>query len=203
MLGWITIMHDLFSYCGLLYFDFLAKSFRNIFSKTITTNYICSLYFNMCRNIQYVLFRLILLRLFEYIVFRPLYIISVWNESYWCWFCSELFMSLTLHAFIIIIIVRYVAIMCFCECFALNRVWYVYFRYKHSRALLDEKWRTQINPNDINWYIDHKSTLGSPRWLFKRLFIPWCIFVVCVMYVYILYSVFRFFIFFHDTLIIM
>lgn len=54
------------------------------------------------------------------------------------------------------------------------RAYFLQFDHNFEQAALNSTWQEQLNllsGNTHNWYIDHKSTLGSVKWWAKRLFV--------------------------------
>eukprot|EP01083_Nonionella_stella_P024175 66834_1 len=57
------------------------------------------------------------------------------------------------------------------------KVYHLYFEHQCNLYIADISWRKDLNPNDVNWYISHQSTLGNSMYLYKLCLIITLLFV--------------------------
>eukprot|EP01083_Nonionella_stella_P037287 101651_1 len=51
----------------------------------------------------------------------------------------------------------------------------LHYRQRYNRAIADRSWRSDIDPLDSNWYINHKNTFGTARYVIHWACIPYSI----------------------------
>eukprot|EP01084_Bolivina_argentea_P208990 356102_1 len=53
------------------------------------------------------------------------------------------------------------------------RGWMVYFDIKFNKALRNAKWRLELDPDETNWFLNHKTVWGKGKRIATLLFIHW------------------------------